>query len=87
MTLPTWPALEGAATFVFLIAITWTAGEIPEMRPLLWTGLVLGGAGGVTVAIAYWQERLHETQTPVLHGVGTGLIAAGAVAFAVTGLA
>lgn len=86
MTVPSWPALEGAATFFFLIAVTWTAGEISETRPLLWTGLGLAGAGGLTVAVAYWQERLQETQTPVLHCVGTGLIVAGAVAFAVAGL-
>lgn len=87
MAQTTWPAREALATFLFLIAVTWSAPDLSTAQPLLWTGLGLAGAGGLAAANAYLLERLRENQQPVLHGIGTGLVGAAAVAFALIAFA
>lgn len=87
MTVSTWPPREGLAIFLFLIAPTWGAPDLSIAHPLLWTGLGLAGAGGLAAMAAYVLERLRENQQPVLHGVGTGLVGAAAVAFALIAFA
>lgn len=87
MTQTTWPAREGLATFLFFIAVTWSVPDISMAQPLLWTGLGLAGAGGLAASAAYLLEHLRENQQPILHGIGTGLVGAGAVAFVVIAFA
>lgn len=82
-----WPALEGAVAYLFLITVAWSVPDTAPLGVLVWSGFLTTGIGGASVALAYWRERSHEAQQPHLHGIGVGGMVLGILAIALSALA